>query len=205
MTTVMPVRALVGAALTTALGLAVVLPATAVTLQSSTRAVSAASTAPTVLKAGSKGTSVTAVQRILAIKATGVFDRSTVAAVKRLQAWKRISPVNGVVSGATWTALKDPTLTRTMRLSRTARAGLAYLAWAGSAHGFGIVYRESHGSCTVVAASGSWRGKWQMTLSLWKANGGLKYAATPERASCAKQDKVAHTVWVRSGWGPWGG
>ena len=72
-------------------------------------------------------------------------------------------------------------------------------------HGRGVAYRESHLSCTVVSANGSWRGKWQMTTSLWKSYGGLTYAATPEKASCLAQDKVAYRVWIASWWGPWGG
>ena len=31
------------------------------------------------------------------------------------------------------------------------------------------------------------------------------YAATPEKAPCLAQDKVAYRVWIASWWGPWGG
>jgi hypothetical protein len=125
--------------------------------------------------------------------------------VKRLQTWKRIAPVTGVVNAATWAVLDDPTLTAPAKASKAARAALPFVTWAASVHGRGIAYRESHLSCTVVSANGSWRGKWQMTKSLWKSYGGLTYAATPEKASCLAQDKVAYRVWIVSWWGPWGG
>jgi hypothetical protein len=165
----------------------------------------AATTSLPTLKAGSAGTYVATVQRILAIRQSGTYDSVTVAAVKRLQSWKKISPVTGVVSGVTWTALADPTLSAANKASKSTRAALPFLTWAASVHGRGIAYRESHLSCTVVSASGSWRGKWQMTTSLWKSYGGLTYAATPEKASCLAQDKVAYRVWIASWWRPWGG
>ena len=204
MASVMPVRALIGAAaLSTALGLSVLAPtgASAAPATGTTVAVTALPT----LRVGSAGALVADVQRILAVRRSGVFDRATAAAVRRLQAWKRVSPANGVVSGATWTLLKDPTLSPAMRASRAARARLPLAAWQASVHGRGIVYRESKGSCTIMSRTGAWRGKWQMTLSLWRANGGLAFAAAPERASCLNQDVVAYRVWVRSGWRPWGG
>jgi hypothetical protein len=68
-----------------------------------------------------------------------------------------------------------------------------------------IVWRESNGRCDVVSSNGLWRGEWQMTMSLWRANGGRSYASSPERATCGEQDKVAYRIWISSGWGPWGG
>ncbi len=202
---VMPVRTLLGVvALSTVLVTVLLAPVAPAVAATPTVATTAATVLPT-LRAGSAGANVTRVQRVLAIRQTGVYDAATVAAVKRLQTWKRISPVSGVVSGATWTALADPTLSAAAKTSWGVRAALPFATWAASVHGRGIAYRESHLSCTVVAASGSWRGKWQMTKSLWKAYGGLAYAATPEKASCLAQDKVAYRVWVVSWWGPWGG
>jgi hypothetical protein len=226
MASVMPVRALVGvAALSTTLGLSVALPSSAhavsepsltSTSSPTVRVVSTTTTATTTststtavtmptLSYGATSTYVTRVQRILAIRQTGTYDLATVAAVKRLQTWKRISPVNGVVSGATWTALNDPTLSYANKTSKSTRATMPFLTWAASPHGRGIAYRESKLSCTIVSYNGSWRGKWQMTLSLWKSYGGLVYASSPEKASCLAQDKVAYKVWVASWWYPWGG
>jgi hypothetical protein len=201
----MPVRALLGvAALIAALGLSVLVPVAAHAAPAGGSAVRTATALP-ALKAGSTGAYVIRIQRILAVRQTGVYDAGTVAAVKRLQAWKKILPVNGVVSGVTWFALNDVTLGATYRTSRPARSRLPFLTWQGSVHGHGISYRESHNSCTVRSASGSWRGKWQMSLALWRANGGLAYAASPEKASCLAQDKVAYKVWITSWWAPWGG
>jgi hypothetical protein len=223
MASVMPVRALVGvAALSTVLVTAVLTPvaasastapgsgsdATAPSLRvAPTPTVTATAVATTTLptlKVGSSGTYVTKVQRILAIRQTAVYDSATVAAVKRLQTWKRLT-VTGVVNAATWTALADSTLSYANKTSRTSRAALPFTTWAVSVHGRGIAYRESHLSCTVVSSNGSWRGKWQMTTSLWRSYGGLTYASTPEKASCLAQDRVAYRVWVASWWGPWGG
>jgi hypothetical protein len=205
MASVMPVRALVGAAaLTTALGLSLVAPTGASAATVGTGTTVAATTLPT-LRAGSSGILVTRVQGVLAIRRTGVFDRATVAAIKRLQAWKHVYPVNGVLGATTWRVLGDPTLGYALRTSTAARAKYPFTAWLGSVHGRGIAYRESHLSCTVLSRTHIYRGKWQMTLSLWRANGGLAFAAAPERASCLNQDKVAYRIWVRSGWRPWGG
>ena len=205
MASVMPVRTLLGvAALTAALGLSVVVPTGATAAPVAGSVVRAASALPT-LKAGSTGAYVTKIQRILAIKQTGVYDKATVAAVKRLQTWKKIAPVNGVVGATTWTVLSDATLSATNKTSRAARATMPFTTWQSSVHGHGISYRESHNSCTVLSPTGSWRGKWQMSTSLWRANGGLTYAATPEKASCLAQDKVAYKIWIRSWWSPWGG
>jgi hypothetical protein len=225
MASVMPVRSLLSvAALTTVLATALLLPTAAVAATApvvgsdatapSTRPapVVAPATAETVavttslptLRSGSTGTYVTRVQRVLAIRQTGVYDSATVAAVKRLQTWKKLL-VTGVVNSATWTALADSTLSYANKTSKATRATMPFLTWAASVHGRGIAYRESHLSCTVVSYNGSWRGKWQMTTSLWRTYGGLTYAATPEKASCLAQDKVAYRVWIASWWGPWGG
>jgi len=39
----------------------------------------------------------------------------------------------------------------------------------------------------------------------WKNYGGTKYAATPDKASCLEQDRIAYKGWVDSWWNPWGG
>ena len=47
---------------------------------------------------------------------------------------------------------------------------------------------------------GSYRGKWQMSATLWKGYGGLSYAPTADQASCAEQDKV-EAAKTDIGWG----
>ena len=205
MTRVMPVRALAGGvALTTVLGLAVLAPTTASATAAPATTVPSA-VVPT-LRIGSTGTQVSNLQYVLAIRRTGVYDRATAAAVRRVQLWKHVYPANGIAAGLpTWRALRDPSMAILMRVSRTARTRLPFAVWQASVHGRGISYRESKLNCRAVSRGGAYRGKWQMTVSLWRANGGLAFAATPERASCLNQDKVAYRVWVRSGWRPWGG
>jgi hypothetical protein len=68
-----------------------------------------------------------------------------------------------------------------------------------------IVWRESNGQCGVVDSSNRWFGEWQMSMDLWRGNGGPAYAPSPQRASCGEQDTVAYRVWVKAGWSPWGG
>lgn len=99
----------------------------------------------------------------------------------------------------------DPTMTSAARTSRSAREAVSFSTWLSSAHGRMIVQRESGGSCTIVSSSGAYRGKWQMGAPFWSSYGGLKYASTPDRASCAEQDRVAYRGWIASWWYPWGG
>jgi peptidoglycan hydrolase-like protein with peptidoglycan-binding domain len=177
---------------------------------------------------------VKTVQRILGLPQTGVFGRRTHDAVVQFQLAHRIAPAEGIVGPVTWqvlrrvkpatpvvttapttvtapspapvvTATSDPTMTATMRDSRAARLALGLAAWQSSAHGKAIAVRESGGRCTAVSPSGAYRGKWQVSATFWKANGGTSFAATADQATCAQQDLVAYRGWVTSWWMPWGG
>jgi hypothetical protein len=97
----------------------------------------------------------------------------------------------------------DPTITRAARTSRSSRAGVSVRAWANSATARRVAARESGGNCQAVSRNGKYRGKWQMDASFWRSYGGRAYAATPDRASCAEQDVVAHRGWVARWWQPW--
>lgn len=97
----------------------------------------------------------------------------------------------------------DPTVTRAARTSRSSRGKVSVRAWANSPTAKRIVRRESRGNCRAVSSGGTYRGKWQMSPTFWRHYGGRKYAATPDRASCAQQDIVAHRGWVASWWRPW--
>jgi len=198
MSRVMPSRTLAGAvALATVVGLSLGAPADAVVVAPS-------ATLPN-LSMGASGTVVKTLQRTLAISQSGVYDKKTYAAVKRIQVWKKISPANGIVSAATWRAVSDPTLTRRMLTSPTARRTMTFALWRSSVHGYGISYREAKLTCTAVSPAGLYRGKWQMSATLWRAYGGLRYARTANTASCVQQDAVAFAVWRSNGWKPWGG
>ncbi len=58
-----------------------------------------------VLRAGSRGAAVTALQRALGVTADGVFGNNTLTWVKRFQTGARL-PASGVVDAATWTAVE---------------------------------------------------------------------------------------------------
>jgi hypothetical protein len=194
----MPSRTLAGAvAVATVVGLSLSAPAEAVVV--TPRAV-----LPN-LSMGASGTVVKSLQRTLAVTQSGVYDKKTYAAVKRIQVWKKISPANGVVSAATWTAVSDPTLTTRMLTSPTARRTMSFALWRSSVHGYGISYREAKLTCTAVSPGGLYRGKWQMSATLWRAYNGLHFAKTANAASCLQQDAVAFGVWRSNGWKPWGG
>jgi hypothetical protein len=219
---------LVVGAVSAALGASVVLSATATattaprsaapTVALRPAAVAATASALPVLRRGSTGPYVVRVQSILRIPRTGVFGRRTALHVAAFQKKKGL-PATGIVNAKTWKALLvfartrpalaatggDPTMSATMRGSRAARAALPFTVWQSSPHGRYISNRESHNTCTVVSSNGLWRGKWQMTMSLWRGYGGTTYASAPERASCVQQDQVAYRVWISSWWGPWGG
>lgn len=199
MSRALKVRALVlGVAAATTATLVVAAPADAISTAPRAGAL------PT-LSMGATGAAVSSLQRTLAVRATGVYDSATYAAVKRVQVWKGIKPANGVVGSATWVAVKDPTLTYRMRTSPTARKTMTLKVFQTSVHGYGIAYRESKLTCTAVSPSGAYRGKWQMSKYLWHAYGGWKYAKFANRAKCWQQDAVALNVWRHNGWRPWGG
>ncbi len=176
-----------------------------------------------VLKRGSRGPYVTTVQKILGVKPTGYFGLRTQAAVTRFQATLKL-PATGVVGPTTWAALKrravaasrasivaasaavsDPTMTTAASTLRTARNAIPLAVWMTSEHGRMIVKRESGGSCSITSPGGTYRGKWQMSSTLWAAYGGTAYATTADRATCAQQDQVAYRIWLASWWRPWGG
>ncbi|MFZ0324715.1 MAG: transglycosylase family protein [Actinomycetes bacterium] len=102
-------------------------------------------------------------------------------------------------------AALDLTVTRKAKISQNYRTTVDLRMWRASPHGQDISWRESHDVCSVVNSSGSNRGKWQMTLSLWRSYGGREFARYPERATCKQQDRVARRVWIDQWWWPWGG
>lgn len=99
----------------------------------------------------------------------------------------------------------DPTITRKAKVSQAHRQTIGFRTWRASSHGHSISWRESHDVCSAVNPSGAYRGKWQMTRSLWRSYGGRQYARLPDRATCRQQDVVARRIWVDQWWWPWGG
>lgn len=102
-------------------------------------------------------------------------------------------------------ALVDRTVTRKARLHQQFRAGITLTEWRRSPHGRAISWRESHNVCSAVSPTGAYRGKWQMSRSLWRAYGGRRFARVANRATCREQDRVARRIWVDAWWSPWDG
>lgn len=59
---------------------------------------------------------------------------------------------------------------------------------------------ESGGDPTIVSAGGSYRGKYQFSVSTWESVGG---SGDPAAAPEAEQDYRAALLYVRSGLNPW--
>jgi len=115
---------------------------------------------------------------------------------------------SAVVIGAGATvasAFTDVTTTPRARHHKHFRASISLTDWRHSRHGHEISWRESHNVCSAVNPSGDYRGKWQMSRSLWNSFGGRTFARVANRATCKEQDIVARRVWVSSWWWPWGG
>ena len=131
--------------------------------------------------------------------------RLTVLALAATFALLLLSLIHSPVASAQTRTVTDVTTTTRAQKSIAYRKTVTLLQWQASRHGKAISYRESHNVCTAVSADRRYRGKWQMSQSLWSAHGGLTFARTPQRATCKEQDTVARRIWVRSWWWPWGG
>lgn len=115
------------------------------------------------------------------------------------------TPADAAVTQSNQTAVStdDRTTNYRARTSRSYRGSIGASAWAKSPTARRVAYRESRNNCRIVSPSGKYRGKWQMDSNFWRSYGGLKYASTPDRASCYHQDIVAYRGWVARWWQPW--
>lgn len=91
----------------------------------------------------------------------------------------------------------------TVGLSRSERQRVSFSVWLASPTRNRVVWRESHGVCTITNPSGKYQGAYQMDDGFWRAYGGLAYAPNPHQATCAEQDRVAYRGWLARGWQPW--
>lgn len=89
-----------------------------------------------------------------------------------------------------------------VRVSRS-RGLTASATWARTWAARAVANCESDGKPTAVSGTGKYRGKWQMDADFWRTYGGLAFASTPDRASEAEQDLVAHRGFLDRHWGPW--
>jgi hypothetical protein len=138
---------------------------------------------PTLLKKGSRGTLVRAVQRKLGLTADGVFGPATRRAVKRFQR-KHGLTADGVVGPATLARLGIANATRATPLRLLERIALC----------------ESGGNPEAVSADGRYRGKYQFSRSTWRRLGGK---GDPAKASEEEQDRIAAKLYAQSGTAPW--
>jgi resuscitation-promoting factor RpfB len=142
-----------------------------------------------LLRVGSSGSTIAAVQHALGIPADGVYGRQTRRAVMAFQRVHGLS-VDGVVGPQTLTALglggsnldtSNGNGSDSSLLSRIAQC-------------------ESNGDPSAVSPNGQYRGKYQFSRETWRELGGTgDPAAAPE----AEQDRMAALLLERSGPSAW--
>jgi hypothetical protein len=150
-----------------------------------------ATTGLSLLKRGSAGDLVTALQRALGVPADGVFGRVTGRAVRRFQRSRGLV-VDGVAGPATLNALGVSAATLRRPMATVGAQPDALLAR--------IAQCESGGNPRAVSADGRYRGKYQFTRATWRALGG---AGDPAAAPEAEQDRLAARLLAREGTTPW--
>jgi hypothetical protein len=167
--------------------LSAVLASTAFAATAAVAAESGGTTAQaSVLKKGSRGDAVRALQRRLGIGADGVFGKRTRAAVLRFQRSNDLV-ADGIVGPATLAALGLRVLAHQQRVS--VPKALARIAAC-----------ESGGDPRAVSADGRYRGKYQFSRATWRAMGG---EGDPARASETEQDLRARRLYREAGAKPW--
>lgn len=153
----------------------------------------------TLIRAGTSGDGVAAVQKALGVAADGVFGPVTKAAVRSYQRRNGLT-VDGIVGPETLAALG------------VGAGAVRDVSRAGGDGGTGggsnvpavlerIAQCESGGDPTAVGGGGLYRGKYQFLRSTWESVGG---SGDPAKASEAEQDKRALILYRRSGTAPWG-
>jgi Transglycosylase-like domain/Putative peptidoglycan binding domain len=160
-------------------------------LASADRSGGASVASEVAVKRGDRGEAVRMIQTALRVTADGVFGTQTERAVKRFQKSKGLV-ADGVVGPQTRAAL-----------------GLKPFSGRSRSHGSStslpralrlIAECESGGDPTAVSAGGRYRGKYQFSMSTWRALGGEgDPAAAPER----DQDRLALKLYRRAGTSPW--
>jgi peptidoglycan hydrolase-like protein with peptidoglycan-binding domain len=149
------------------------------------------SSGPTLLRVGSSGATISAVQHALGIPADGIYGRQTRRAVMAFQRVHGLT-VDGVVGPQTLSALGlggqtvqtngdsgDPSTSS--RLSQIAQC-------------------ESGGNPSAISPDGQYRGKYQFSRETWKELGG---SGDPADAPEAEQDRMAALLLERAGPSAW--
>jgi resuscitation-promoting factor RpfB len=154
---------------------------------------SSSSASASVLKPGSRGPAVAALQRRLGVQVTGYYGPQTRRAVRRFQA-RRGLRVDGIAGPATLRALG-------IRVRSSGSSG----SGSGSSVRLPAVLRriaqcESGGNPRAVSPNGRYRGKYQFDRATWRSLGGT---GDPAAASEAEQDRRALALYRRAGTSPW--
>jgi Transglycosylase-like domain/Putative peptidoglycan binding domain len=153
-------------------------------------ALAAGGSGPGLLKSGSQGSTIAAVQRALGIGADGVYGPRTRQAVMAFQRVHGLI-VDGIVGPQTLNALglggSDPPTSgagsgeSTSELSRIAQC-------------------ESGGNPNAVSPNGQYRGKYQFSRDTWRSLGG---SGDPAAAPETEQDRMAELLLERAGTSAW--
>jgi peptidoglycan hydrolase-like protein with peptidoglycan-binding domain len=147
----------------------------------------------TLLRRGSSGTNVSAVQRALGVSPTGTFGPVTTRAVRAFQSRHGLTP-DGIVGPLTRAALGLGGQAPTTSAPAAPRSGAASTTLAR------IAACESGGNPTAISRSGLYRGKYQFSRATWRAMGGT---GDPAKAPEAEQDRLAAALLAKSGTAPW--
>lgn len=151
-----------------------------------------------VLRPGSGGPPVAALQQALGIPADGVYGPQTARAVRRLQRRRGLAQ-DGVAGASTLSAAG---VSGAVRRSARQTAGGEAGAGAGAASPTlqRIARCESGGDPSRVSAGGEYRGKYQFSLATWRSLGGV---GDPAQAPEAVQDRIAAKLLAAQGTSPW--
>jgi hypothetical protein len=144
-----------------------------------------------LLKRGSSGPTVAALQGALGIPADGVFGPQTARAVRAFQRAHGLE-VDGIAGPATLGALGvAATAAPTLRATVGDQPGSLLARIAAC---------ESGGNPTAISADGRYRGKYQFSRATWRRLGG---SGDPAQAPEAEQDRIAALLLAREGTSPW--
>ena len=152
-----------------------------------------------LLKVGSSGSAVTALQRKLGIAADGVFGRQTRAAVRRFQRRNGLA-VDGIAGPQTLGALGLSARSGSGDTSAPARDRSGGGGSGTSAALRRIAQCESGGDPSAVSPDGRYRGKYQFDRATWRAMGG---SGDPAAAPEAEQDRRAQRLYDQRGGAAW--
>ena len=148
------------------------------------------SSSPTLLRVGSSGATISAVQRALGIPSDGVYGPRTRRAV---MAYQRVHGliVDGIVGPQTLSALGlgGQTVQTNGGDNSSSDSRLSQIAQC-----------ESGGNPSAVSPDGQYRGKYQFSRETWKELGG---SGDPADAPESEQDRLAALLLERAGPSAW--